>query len=162
MKIAIYKTMLKSTGRVVYVGQTKRIELVGKSYFGSGILKLFNNAKYRREHFVSEIITITEDQNEANDLERYYIDYYCTLEEYGGFNIAHDGLGSVGSGEKNPFYGKQHTEEYKQKMSKNSNIAKKCVYNNIEFGSKKEAYNYAKDYCGYEYGYTKFCNQFKG
>lgn len=192
MQIAIYKTSLKSTCRVVYVGQTTYPENVGTKYFGSGIHKLFN-LKYIRGRFVSEIITTTENQNEANDLERYYIEYFCTLEEYGGFNIAHGGLGLSLPGEKNPMYGKQHNEESKQKMrenradvsgennpmygkhqteetkqkmsgakkGENNPKAKKCVYNGIEFGSKIDAYNYAKVYCGYTKSYRTFCNQLK-
>lgn len=83
------------------------------------------------------------------------------------------------SGEKHPMYGRQHTEESKQKMRENrADIsgeknpmhgrtgekhpkAKKCPYKGIEFGSKTDAYNYAKDYCGYTKSYRTFCNQLK-
>lgn len=141
MKIAIYKTMLKSTSRVVYVGQTTRIGVIGKYYFGGGKnLKGKYTTPQLKETFDTEIINITENKDEADELERYYIDYYCTLEEYGGFNIAPGGRGKTGtscrSGEKN-------------------SSAKKCVYNGIEFGCIKDAWKYAKD-CGYEYGYKAF------
>lgn len=43
----------------------------------------------------------------------------------------------------------------------NNGMAKKCVYNNIEFGCIKYAWEYAKTQ-GYNMSYRTFCNQFKG
>lgn len=74
---------------------------------------------------------------------------------------------SDASGENNPMYGKHQTEESKQKISDGTTggkngMAKKCPYNGIMFDSKIEAYNYAKDYCGYDKSCRTFYNQFKG
>lgn len=91
--IAIYKTMLKSTGRVVYVGQTAHPEEVGKRYFGSGKNIRKYSRPQRREMFNAEVITTTESQDEANKLECFYIDFYHTLEVYGGFNQSKGGIG---------------------------------------------------------------------
>lgn len=136
---AIYKTSLKSTGRVVYVGQTTRIGIIGKYYFGGGKMMKQIPGSQQREMFATEIITTTESKAEANELERYYIDYYCTLEEYGGFNIAPGGRGKTGadcrSGKNNSMYGRTGGSDP---------AAKRCMYNGIEFECIKYAYIYAE------------------
>lgn len=64
----------------------------------------------------------------------------------------------------------QNRPEYKQKISENhadfsgskNPRAKKHVYNGIGFGCIKDAWKYARDYCGYDKSLSTFRNQFKG
>ena len=104
----------------------------------------FHNAirKYGIENFKLEIIHIGQNLEELNYFESYYIKYYNTLNiNNNGYNISSGGSkGNIWEGkseeefeyfkkniseklkgkfekEKNPFYGKHHTEETKKLMS---------------------------------------------
>lgn len=54
-------------------------------------------------------------------------------------------------------------QHYSEKMTgeKHPN-AKKCIYNNIEFGCIKDAWEYARDYCGYDKSCSTFRRHIKG
>ena len=57
------------------------------------------------------------DEQTAYELEVWYIREYRDIIGYDLVNFTDGGEGNAFMGEKNPFYGKHHTEESKQKMS---------------------------------------------
>lgn len=173
----IYLTTNKINGKQ-YVGQ-KRSDTFVKSYKGSGKALLKAISKYGFDNFECHIIDTAESQEELNVKEFVYVELYQTLET--GYNLC-EGGGSVSgykhtedtkrkmcearAGEKAPFYGKHHTEETKQKLSEATTgvknpRAKKRIYNSIEFGYIKEAYDYAVKYDGYDKSYRTFYRLFK-
>lgn len=136
----IYRIVNTENGNT-YIGQHKVDSLLtDDSYLGSG--KLIRRAiqKYGRSSFKKEYITIAMTQLEADVLEKFYIS-----KEQPIYNIAPGGQGGrltpkpwnkglkmdddfkkkdrlahLGKydGEKNPFYGKCHTDETKEKLRK--------------------------------------------
>jgi hypothetical protein len=134
----IYKTTNLINGKI-YIGQFsgKRND---EKYFGSGILIKNALKKYGQNNFIKEII---EDNIKTTDLlderEKYWINFYDSTNLEIGYNIAKGG--SIGNykyirdekwkskmsiamtgrfdGEKNPFFGKHHTEETKEKIRQN-------------------------------------------
>lgn len=87
--------------------------------------------KYGWESFIPSILEDNLTLQEANEREKYWIAYYHTWvddPQCWGYNLQPGGenhtaseatkekLREKFSGEKNPFYGKHHTEETKQKL----------------------------------------------
>ncbi len=123
----------------IYIGQTKyslekRAEKNGINYKGS---KYFYRAiqKYGWENFSPEILKDNLTQEEANELEEYYIKFFDSINPLIGYNIRPGGNNSELSKESkqiisekaknrykdktnNPMYGKTHSDEAKKKMSK--------------------------------------------
>lgn len=110
----------------------------------------FYNAirKYGWGSFTPEILTSTESQQEANELEIYYIGLYKSTDRNIGYNIAMGGDSGAISEEtrkiisekaverykdksKNPMFGRKHTEESIKKMSE-----AKIGENNPMYGTK--------------------------
>jgi hypothetical protein len=102
-------------------------------YKGSGTYWLRHLSKYGEEH-TTEILLETDDKELFKEKALYYSKLYNVVESKEWANIVPE-QGDGGdtsmspayqeamkvrdrSGEKNPFYGKKHTEEYKRKMSK--------------------------------------------
>lgn len=94
----------------------------------------FTNAikKYGWDNFEHIILFEGLSKEEAEIMEQCYIALYDTMNDKKGYNKTKGGSGTVGyqwteedretrgdkySGEGNPFYGKQHSEETKQKIS---------------------------------------------
>ena len=94
----------------------------------------FTNAikKYGWDNFEHIILFEGLSKEEAEIMEQCYIALYDTMNDEKGYNKTEGGSGTVGyqwtnedreirrnkySGEGNPFYGKQHSEETKQKIS---------------------------------------------
>ena len=88
--------------------------------------------KYGWDNFEHVIIATNLTQEEACKMETELIIKYNTIDINNGYNLTLGGLGALGyhhtdetkevlreafSGDKNPFYGKQHTYETKQKIS---------------------------------------------
>ena len=92
--------------------------------------------KYGVENFDFEIIENVNSQKELNMREEYWIRYYNSMTP-NGYNLTIGGQGAVGykhtdddkikmsdlkrdmfKGEENPFYGKTHSAEQKEKWSK--------------------------------------------
>lgn len=85
--------------------------------------------KYGFDNFEIEVLEKIRDKNidrlyeKLNKLEEYYIAKYDSF--YNGYNLTLGGDGTKGaSGELNPFYGKKHSKESKEKM-RNSHKGKK-------------------------------------
>ena len=134
---SIYKYTNSQNGKV-YIGQTsktldERAQSKGRNYRESA---RFYNAilKYGWDAFVPTIITTVETQEEANQLERYYISKYQSTDDRYGYNISLGGDCKYMSPEtrkkisdkakerykdktKNPMYGKHQTDEMKRKLS---------------------------------------------
>lgn len=131
----IYKVTNKINNKI-YIGQTIRTleERIKehKRKRSSSLYKAFN--KYGIENFEFEIIDRCNTTEELNEKEIYWIKYYdCLIPK--GYNLCEGGGQTNGYchreeskikmsnnrgryyGEKNPFYGKTHTLEQKQKWS---------------------------------------------
>lgn len=118
----------------IYVGQTKRgyrkrfLEHI-KPNDGSPYLK---NAikKYGVDNFECELLDIAYDQETANEKEKSWISALKTFNGKNGYNILMGGnvkplnsdtknkMSSSKKGELNSFYGKKHSTQSKEKMSK--------------------------------------------
>ena len=118
----------------MYIGQTtqgyrKRFSQHLSPSDGSPALK---NAvsKYGADAFDCELLDFARDQEDANIKEKMWISALGTYKKENGYNLSMGG--SVGNfnaetrkkmsvskiGSKNSFYGKRHTQESKDKMSK--------------------------------------------
>ena len=116
-----------------YVGQHHyHLEKLDSNYHGSGtiISKIYK----KRPHTLKEVYLKTcYSQEELDEWEQYYINFYNTLSP-NGYNLQEGGRGGVPSedarrkmsnahkglcaGEKHPMFGKHHSDETKQKISK--------------------------------------------
>lgn len=89
----IYVTTNNINGKK-YIGQHK-----GKpkdNYFGSGttITKALN--KYGKENFSKEILCFCDTREEADEKEKYYINFYNAVEDNNYYNNAEGGSGGDG------------------------------------------------------------------
>jgi hypothetical protein len=80
---------------------TEEVKKLGKQSFNKIILKRFDN---RKDALLYEI-----DMHEQFDVANNTLFFNKAKQKSTGF--------SCGAGELNPFYGKKHTEEYKQRLS---------------------------------------------
>ena len=124
----VYVHTNKSNGKK-YFGITNNISTRwghnGNQYIDSSC-RAFGNAvkKYGWDGFTHEILHSHISRDEACRLEKYYISEFKTnIYRHGnkyGYNLTDGGEGGGSydrTGEHNPFYGKNHTEETKQKLS---------------------------------------------
>jgi len=133
MKSNIYKVTSKTSGKS-YIGKTiksilKRFdEHVWHSLNENCLKTHFHNAikKYGKGDFIIELLECAENTL-ASEREIYWIDYFDTFNGEGynmtvggeGFGIGenHPMYNSARFGELNPFFGKEHSEEAKKKIS---------------------------------------------
>ena len=85
----IYKTTNLVNGKI-YIGKHSKSDDI---YLGSGKLLIMAIEKYGRENFIREIIDQSEDINELNEKEIYWIDKYNSRDRSIGYNIANGGQG---------------------------------------------------------------------
>lgn len=136
----IYKITNNINGKI-YIGQTigtvknRFDEHCRSSKCNTPIDKSIK--KYGRDNFLVETIIETDSIDELNELEIFYIDKYNSTDKSIGYNICKGGKGTMGyhhradscakmaesrigifAGEKNPFYGKHHSEEQRAKWSR--------------------------------------------
>ena len=90
----------------IYIGQDKNHN---PNYFGSGDLIKRAIKKYGKENFKKEILTICNNMNELNEMERYYINEYKSTNRNIGYNISVGGTDGV-------MLNRQHSDETKMKM----------------------------------------------
>ena len=102
-----------------YIGQTIH-DLEHRKTGHRNSYQIKNNIVYRAirkygwDNIIWEVIDNTEDINELNEKEKYWIKYYNTyigLKNANGYNMTEGGGGSLG---------RYHTEKTKQKISKNN------------------------------------------
>lgn len=132
----IYMITNKNTGQK-YIGQSKNIYRRWKNHcYGhdeSRIDRAIN--KYGEDNFTLQVIEeLSNDSDCLKERERYWIKKYNTFEDKNHYNLTPGGdycptqdplqlykfQGENHwdcSGDKNPMYGKKHTEESKRKMS---------------------------------------------
>ena len=133
----IYKATNLKNGKV-YIGQTTRdLEIRMKEHL-THRKTAFDKAYKKSEidNFKIEIIDRTDTIEKLNEKEKYWIEYYnCIVPN--GYNMCEGGDNTVGfhhkeeskrkmsisksklyMGENNPFFGKTHSKESKEKMSK--------------------------------------------
>ena len=131
----IYKTTNLVNGKI-YVGQDSKNN---PKYLGSGIA--LNNAikKYGKENFKKEILENCVDKKDMDEKEIFWISKLDARNKNVGYNITKGGEGCLGfsnkgiiftkehrdnisknhadvNGDKNPMYGKTHTDEVKEKL----------------------------------------------
>ena len=113
----IYKTTNVITGKI-YIGQKHSNVFLGNKYLGSGkILKQAIN-KDGYNNFVVDLIEEVETQEKLDEREIFWINYFNATDRKVGYNICEGGkVNRTMIGENNPFYGKHHTDEVRQKMS---------------------------------------------
>jgi group I intron endonuclease len=154
----IYKVTNKMNGKV-YVGKTvqslnRRKAQHKYNAFTQNNDTYFYNAirKYGWNSFEWIIIDKSENTNELNELEKKYIKKYKSTNKNFGYNLTFGGEGTIGyhlseetkkrqsqlmKGENNPFYGKHHTKEAKEKMSR-TRKGKCCGKNHPNYGKTGE------------------------
>jgi group I intron endonuclease len=115
--MVIYKTTNLVNGKQ-YIGKDTRNN---PNYFGSGVLLKKAIKKYGKENFKKEIIEVCSSRQELIEREEYWLNYYDAGNNsifYNRHNYSYGGIASFG--EKNGFYGKKHSNETKQKISKSN------------------------------------------
>lgn len=124
----------------VYVGQTctipeKRWGKNGEGY--KGCIKFYRAIqKYGWDNFTHEILFDKLTQEEANQKEKELIEFHHATDCKYGYNIRLGGSNMVG--QDNPFYGKTHSVEFKEKQSKYAKEHHKGE-NNPNYGNHKLA-----------------------
>ena len=121
MKPYIYKVTDKVTGEF-YIGSQCRGKVIGKNYFTSSKNKIFKNKfKSNPAQFEIKIIgTFTNPEScvlQENIFIKFYIKNPLCLNKNYVIGKEHQFCMSGCTGEKNPFYGKQHSKETKYKIS---------------------------------------------
>lgn len=152
--------MAKFPNNKMYIGKTIRDLETRKSQHKSDMKrdknnKAFYNAikKYGWDELTWSIIDTAEIEEELSEKEKYWIKYYNTYIHFKnsmGYNSTLGGEGTSGykyseelkqqmsekmSGENNPFYNRNHTEESKQKQSQ-AKIGKYEGINNPNYNNK--------------------------
>lgn len=133
----VYKITNNITKKI-YIGKQVRNN---KNYMGSGKLIKLSISKYGTENFIKEIVEVCHSKKELSEREIFWISFYNSQDPKIGYNISNGGDGNsnnkhrIGkklsethkkkislnhhdvSGEKNPMFGKKHTDESKEKIS---------------------------------------------
>jgi group I intron endonuclease len=125
----IYLIKNKINGKF-YIGKETKSNL---NYFGSGLVIKKAIEKYGKRNFSKHILEICNDKKELDEKEKLWILAFNSLNE--GYNLTSGGDGGdtftfsinkevtrrkhrlVAKGENNPFYGKKHSRETKEKIS---------------------------------------------
>lgn len=113
----IYRTT-NLINKKTYIGQHKKTN--NKIYRGSGTVLQKSFKKYGLDNFKTEELLWCKNKDELNRMEVLFI-YEERLIGKAEYNISSGGEGVTGVslyGDKNPFYGKTHTKETKEKISK--------------------------------------------
>lgn len=140
----IYAVINQVNG-MLYIGQATDWERRKRQYLRNehrGQTKLYNATRaYGWKNFLFEIIQDNIAEDELNERERHWIDYCHTFDEYDpsfGYNLTSGGdrpifsqetrgkMSKSRSGEKNPMFGKHHSEKAKTKNAE-AHIGKKLT-----------------------------------
>ena len=106
----IYKTTNLINGKI-YIGQDSRNN---SNYLGSGTVLKLRIELYGRENFSKEILEECSSREQLNERERYWIQFYNSMDINIGYNYTAGGEGFKG----------KHSDITKQKM-KDSHTGKK-------------------------------------
>lgn len=128
-----------------YIGQKKSDKFLDKKYLGSGSILKKAIEKYGEESFKVSLICECDSKEELDEMEIYYIQLYNAQNDDNFYNLTRGGESGLGgpkfkghkhtdeakkkiseslSGENNPFFGKTHTEECKQRMREKAKYRK--------------------------------------
>lgn len=120
----IYKTTNLINGKI-YIGQHKT-DNMSDGYLGSGKLIIQAIKKYGSQNFKRIILQTAETRQQANNVQKHYIKLFNAQQS--GYNIHQGGLGFSSElnpqkldpkfGERNPFFGKHHSKQTKDKIKK--------------------------------------------
>ena len=123
----IYKTTNCVNGKI-YVGKHEfsKDKRLNSSYLGSGVALKKAIIKYGKENFKREILKLCFTINQLNGYETYYIIKLKSMDSSVGYNMMLGGVGfrsginnpCYNNPNANPFYGKKHTQETKNIISK--------------------------------------------
>lgn len=111
----VYKTTNLINGKF-YIGSHQTFNIDDK-YLGSGTILKKAIKKYGRENFSREVIANCINLKVARDVEGHFVRYSITRFKRLCYNRSYNGTGAM-LGEENSFYGKQHTEEVREIISK--------------------------------------------
>lgn len=116
MKYYIYKITNKINGKI-YIGfHGCDCDFMDDDYYGSGCLIKKALNKYGKDNFEREVLFVFESEEEAKTKEREIVNEEFLSQDH-VYNIALGGVGGGLIGEKNPFFGKKHTEKTLQILS---------------------------------------------
>jgi len=135
VKGVIYKVTNKTNGKV-YIGQTSNFKKRKSDHLYCANANLFNypfyNAirKYGKENFEWRMLCECFTQEDLNIVENSFIEYYGGVNSDRNYNMKEGGYrGKLSSesiekirlskiGDKNPMFGKPHSQKHKEKISK--------------------------------------------
>ncbi|MDS7057081.1 NUMOD3 domain-containing DNA-binding protein [Klebsiella pneumoniae] len=116
---SIYKVENTINGKI-YIGQTtmrlvdrKKVHIYDARHHKSNSPLHEELRKYGRENFSWKIIDEAKDRQELNAKEIYWISHYDSIVK--GYNVTSGGYG-MAKGEESWWFGKNHTEETKNKI----------------------------------------------
>ena len=115
----IYK-ITNTINNKIYIGKHKS-ETFDLRYWGGGIALNAAYKKYGKKNFTREILEWCETAELLNDREIFWISEFNACDPSIGYNCSPGGDGAILVGDKNGMYGKHHTNESKQKISKTLN-----------------------------------------
>lgn len=115
IKYYIYKTTNLVNGKI-YIGYHASDNIETDSYLGSGYLLKRAINKHGKKNFKREILFEFESQEEATAKERELVNEEF-IEREDTYNLCLGGFGGGLPGELNPFFGKTHSDETKQRFS---------------------------------------------
>lgn len=129
----IYKTTNLIDGKI-YIGQRHSDKFLGNGYLGSGKILKQAIIKNGVDNFKVELLEEVDTTDELDEREIYWIKYYNATDRNIGYNICEGGkVNRTMIGENNPFYGKHHTNETRQKMSNSQRLRTDNRSHNQEF-----------------------------
>ena len=135
----VYKTTNNFNSKF-YIGMHSTFN-IEDGYLGSGVILLKAIKKYGKESFTREIIASCVSSEVARDIERQLVQYHMTVDKRSCYNRAFGGCGAC-LGEDNGFYGKEHTEETRKKLSDKAKL--RTGEKNHFYGKKHSAETIAK------------------
>lgn len=101
------------------------------NYLGSGPLIKRAIKKYGKENFIKEVIEECHSFEQMVEREEYWLNYYDVGNDPSFYNLQNSGKGVILMGNRNPFYGKKHSDETKQKL-REINIGRKHTEETIK------------------------------
>lgn len=99
----------------IYIGKHK-CDILDDDYFGSGKRLWIAINKYGIDNFIFELLIDLHSEEEMDLLEEYVVNEEF-LKRDDVYNMSRGGKNPCLYGKDNPFYGKTHSDKFKQKMS---------------------------------------------
>lgn len=102
----------------IYIGRRSTSKDIEKDYYmGSGIYLKSAQKKHGIKNFKKDILEIHNDFDTLKEREIFWIKELSCTNQLIGYNLSIKSIGA-GVGEDNSFYGKKHTQDTKDKISK--------------------------------------------